>query len=88
MACKRGYINPSTRTYKTVEPKIEIIINKSEVIYTTSDNEKIILTRVETTDEIYWMYDNKILTDYVALEESYKVLNRDIKLKTILENEF
>ena len=53
MACKRGYINPSTRTYKTVEPKIEIIINKSEVIYTTSDNEKIILTRVETTDEIY-----------------------------------
>jgi hypothetical protein len=70
-----------------VEPKIEIIISKSEVVYTNYDNEKIILTRVETTDKVYWMNNDKILPDYVALEESYKMLNRDLKIEKILEND-
>jgi hypothetical protein len=86
MAHRKGYIT-SKRTYKTVEPKIEIIISKSEVIYTNYDNEKIILTRVETTDKVYWMNNDKILPDYVALEESYKMLNRDLKIEKILEND-
>ena len=86
MAYRKSYLT-SKRTYKTVEPKIEIIISKSEVVYTNYDNEKIILTRVETTDKVYWMNNDKILPDYVALEESYKMLNRDLKIEKILEND-
>lgn len=77
-----------SKTIKTTstQPGMEIVLNKREVIY-TNENGKLLVTRIQTNNSTYWMYNNEIVEDVYGLEETYKIVNRDSKIDTILSNE-
>jgi beta-lactamase class D len=76
----------SKTTTTSVQPEMEIVLNKQEVIY-TNENGKLLFTRIQTNNSTYWMYNNEIVEDVYGLEETYKIVNRDSKIDTILSNE-
>lgn len=82
----RGAGRSKTKTTKSVEPGMEIVISKQEVIY-TNENGKLLVTRIQTNNSTYWMHNNEIVEDVYGLEETYKIVNRDSKIDTILSNE-
>lgn len=84
---KQGYrgVGKSTTT-TNVQPEMEIVLNKREVIY-TNENGKLLVTRIQTNNSTYWMYNNEIVEDVYGLEETYKIVNRDSKINTILGDE-
>jgi hypothetical protein len=69
------------------EPSMEIVLSKQEVIYTKQDNRHILVIRIQTNNRVYWMYNNEILEKTDEFEEMYRILNRDFKINTILDNE-
>ena len=84
---KQGYrgVGKSTTT-TNVQPEMEIVLNKREVIY-TNENGKLLVTRIQTNNSTYWMYNNEIVEAVYGLEETYKIVNRDSKINTILGDE-
>jgi len=77
------------KTIKTtsVEPGMEIVLSKQEVIYTDPDGKHVLVIRIQTNDRVYWMYNNEILETTDGFEEMYRIVNRDSKIDTILSNE-
>jgi hypothetical protein len=78
-----------SKTVKTtsVQPEMEIVLNKQEVIYTDQDNRHVLVIRIQTNNRVYWMYNNEILETTDGFEEMYRVVNRDSKIDTLLGNE-
>jgi hypothetical protein len=78
-----------SKTVKTtsVEPGMEIVISKQEVIYTDPDEKHVLVIRIQTSNRVYWMYNNEILETTDGFEEMYRIVNRDSKIDTILSNE-
>jgi len=64
------------------EPGMEIVLNKQEVIYTDNNGKIYLINRIQTNKRVYWMHNNEILED--GFEEIYKVVNRDSKIDTLL----
>lgn len=52
-----------SKTIKTtsVEPGMEIVLSKQEVIYTDPDEKHVLVIRIQTNNRVYWMYNNEIL---------------------------
>ena len=85
---KQGYRGSGkSTTTKSVQPGIEIVLNKQEVIYTDAEDVKHLIIRIQTNNRVYWMYNNEILETDDGFEEMYKIVNRDSKIDTILNNE-
>jgi|688.fasta_scaffold2463757_2 hypothetical protein len=78
-----------SKTVKTtsVQPEMEIVLNKREVIYTDAEDVKHLIIRIQTNNRVYWMYNNEILETTDGFEEMYRIVNRDSKINTILGNE-
>ena len=70
-----------------VQPEMEIVLNKREVIYTDQEDRHVLVIRIQTNNRVYWMYNNEILETDDGFEEMYKIVNRDSKIDTILSNE-
>lgn len=68
----------------TIQPEMEIVLNKQEVIYTDDRDRHVLITRLETNNRVYWIHNNEILETTDEFEEMYKVVNRDSKIDTIL----
>lgn len=81
----RGLGKNTTTT--NVQPEMEIVLNKREVIYTDQDNRHVLVIRIQTNNRVYWMYNNEILETTDGFEEMYRIVNRDSKINTILGNE-
>lgn len=81
----RGGGKPKKTT--SVQPEMEIVLNKQEVIYTDAEDVKHLIIRIQTNNRVYWMYNNEILETTDGFEEMYRVVNRDSKIDTILSNE-
>jgi hypothetical protein len=77
----------SKTTTTSVQPEMEIVLNKQEVIYTDVDNKHHLVIRINTNNRVYWMYNNEILETTDEFEEFYKIVNRDSKIDTILGDE-
>ncbi len=77
----------SKTTTTSVQPEMEIVLNKQEVIYTDADNKHHLVIRINTNNRVYWMYNNEILETTDEFEEFYKIVNRDSKIDTILGDE-
>lgn len=77
----------SKPTTTSVQPEMEIVLNKQEVIYTDQDNRHVLVIRIQTNNRVYLMYNNEILETTDGFEEMYRVVNRDSKIDTILSNE-
>lgn len=85
---KQGYRGSGkSTTTKSVQPGIEIVLNKQEVIYTDAEDVKHLIIRIQTNNRVYWMYNNEILETTDGFEEMYRIVNRDSKINTILGNE-
>ncbi len=85
---KQGYRGSGkSTTTKSVQPGIEIVLNKQEVIYTDAEDVKHLIIRIQTNNRVYWMYNNEILETTDGFEEMYRIVNRDSKINTILSNE-
>lgn len=85
---KQGYRGSGkSTTTKSVQPEMEIVLSKQEVIYTDEDNKHHLVIRINTNNRVYWMYNNEILETTDKFEEFYKIVNRDSKINTILSNE-
>ena len=86
---KQGYRGSGkSTTTKSVQPGIEIVLNKQEVIYTDAEDVKHLIIRIQTNNRVYWMYNNEILETTDGFEEMYRIVNRDSKINTILSNEW
>lgn len=83
----RGAGRSKTTTTTSVQPEMEIVLSKQEVIYTDQDNRHFLVIRINTNNRVYWMYNNEILETTDEFEEFYKIVNRDSKIDTILSNE-
>ena len=83
----RGAGRSKTTTTTSVEPGMEIVLSKQEVIYTDQDNRHVLVIRIQTNERVYWMYNNEILETTDGFEEMYRIVNRDSKIDTILGNE-
>lgn len=85
---KQGYrgVGKSTTT-TNVQPQMEIVLNKREVIYTDQEDRHVLVIRIQTNNRVYWMYNNEILETTDGFEEMYRIVNRDSKIDTILSNE-
>ena len=70
-----------------VQPEMEIVLNKREVIYTDQEDRHVLVIRIQTNNRVYWMYNNEILETTDGFEEMYRIVNRDSKINTILSNE-
>ena len=70
-----------------VQPEMEIVLNKREVIYTDQEDRHVLVIRIQTNNRVYWMYNNEILETDDGFEEMYRIVNRDSKIDTILSNE-
>jgi hypothetical protein len=77
----------SKTTTTSVQPEMEIVLNKREVIYTDQDNRHVLVIRIQTNNRVYWMYNNEILETTDGFEEMYRIVNRDSKIDTLLGNE-
>ena len=85
---KQGYRGSGkSTTTKSVQPGIEIVLNKQEVIYTDAEDVKHLIIRIQTNNRVYWMYNNEILETTDGFEEMYRIVNRDSKINTLLANE-
>ena len=85
---KQGYRGSGkSTTTKSVQPGIEIVLNKQEVIYTDAEDVKHLIIRIQTNNRVYWMYNNEILETTDGFEEMYRIVNRDSKIDTLLANE-
>lgn len=85
---KQGYRGSGkSTTTKSVQPGMEIVLNKGEVIYTDAEDVKHLIIRIQTNNRVYWMYNNEILETTDGFEEMYRIVNRDSKINTILSNE-
>jgi len=85
---KQGYRGSGkSTTTKSVQPGMEIVLNKGEVIYTDAEDVKHLIIRIQTNNRVYWMYNNEILETTDGFEEMYRIVNRDSKIDTILSNE-
>ena len=85
---KQGYRGSGkSTTTKSVQPGMEIVLNKGEVIYTDAEDVKHLIIRIQTNNGVYWMYNNEILETTDGFEEMYRIVNRDSKINTILSNE-
>ena len=85
---KHGYRGGGkSSTTKSVQPGMEIVLNKGEVIYTDAEDVKHLIIRIQTNNRVYWMYNNEILETTDGFEEMYRIVNRDSKINTILSNE-
>ena len=84
---KQGYRGSGKSTTKSVQPEMEIVLNKQEVIYTDQDNRHVLVIRIQTNNRVYWMYNNEILEITDGFEEMYRIVNRDSKIDTLLANE-
>jgi hypothetical protein len=82
----RGAGRSKTKTTKSVEPGMEIVLSKQEIIYTDPDEKHVLVIRIQTNNRVYWMYNNEIL-ETTGFEEMYRIVNRDSKIDTILSNE-
>jgi hypothetical protein len=83
----RGTSQSTTSTTTSVEPGMEIVLSKQEVIYTDPDGKHVLVIRIQTNNGVYWMYNNEILETTDGFEEMYRIVNRDSKIDTILSNE-
>ena len=83
----RGVGKGKSTTTKSVQPGMEIVLNKREVIYTDAEDVKHLIIRIQTNNRVYWMYNNEILETTDGFEEMYRIVNRDSKIDTILSNE-
>jgi hypothetical protein len=83
----RGGGRSKSTTTTSVQPEMEIVLNKQEVIYTDQDNRHLLIIRIQTNKRAYWMYNNEILETDDGFEEMYRIVNRDSKIDTILGNE-
>jgi hypothetical protein len=83
----RGAGRSKTTITTSVQPEMEIVLNKREVIYTDQDNRHVLVIRIQTNKRVYWMYNNEILETTDGFEEMYRIVNRDSKIDTILGNE-
>lgn len=80
---KKSYRGSVTSASASVtEPGMEIVLNKQEVIYTDNNGKIYLINRIQTNKRVYWMHNNEILED--GFEEIYKVVNRDSKIDTLL----
>ena len=70
-----------------VQPEMEIVLNKREVIYTDQEDRHVLVIRIQTNNRVYWMYNNEIFETTDGFEEMYRIVNRDSKINTILGNE-
>jgi hypothetical protein len=86
-AYHRNYRGAGRTTTTNVQPGMEIVLNKQEVIYTDQDNRHVLVIRVQTNNRAYWMYKNEILETDDGFEEMYRIVNRDSKIDTILGDE-
>ena len=85
---KQGYRGSGkSTTTKSVQPGIEIVLNKQEVIYTDAEDVKHLIIRIQTNNRVYWMYNNEIFETTDGFEEMYRIVNRDSKIDTLLANE-
>ena len=82
-----SYRGAGRTTTTNVQPGMEIVLSKQEVIYTDKDNRHLLVTRVQTNNRAYWMYNNEILETDDGFEEMYRIVNRDSKIDTILGDE-
>jgi hypothetical protein len=83
----RGAGRSKSTTTTSVQPEMEIVLSKQEVIYTDQDNRHVLVIRIQTNKRVYWMYNNEILETTDGFEEMYRIVNRDSKINTILSNE-
>lgn len=83
---KQGY-RGSSKSTTNIQPEMEIVLNKQEVIYTDQDNRHVLVIRIQTNNRVYWMYNNEILETTDGFEEMYRIVNRDSKIDTLLANE-
>jgi hypothetical protein len=83
----RGTGRSKSTTTTSVQPEMEIVLSKQEVIYTDQDNRHVLVIRIQTNKRVYWMYNNEILETTDGFEEMYRIVNRDSKIDTILGNE-
>lgn len=86
---KQGYRGrgSSQSTTTNVQPEMEIVLNKREVIYTDQEDRHVLVIRIQTNNRVYWMYNNEIFETTDGFEEMYRIVNRDSKINTILGNE-
>jgi len=70
-----------------VQPEMEIVLNKREVIYTDQEDRHVLVIRIQTNNRVYWMYNNEIFETTDGFEEMYRIVNRDSKIDTLLANE-
>ena len=70
-----------------VQPEMEIVLNKREVIYTHQEDRHVLVIRIQTNNRVYWMYNNEIFETTDGFEEMYRIVNRDSKIDTLLANE-
>jgi hypothetical protein len=84
---KQSYRGTGRSTTTNVQPEMEIVLSKQEVIYTDQDNRHVLVIRIQTNKRVYWMYNNEILETTDGFEEMYRIVNRDSKINTILSNE-
>ena len=83
----RGAGKSKATTTTSVQPEMEIVLNKQEVIYTDAEDVKHLIIRIQTNNRVYWMYNNEILETTDGFEEMYRIVNRDSKIDTLLGNE-
>lgn len=83
----RGTGKSKPTTTKSVQPEMEIVLSKQEVIYTDEDNKHHLVIRINTNNRVYWMLNDEILETTDKFEEFYKIVNRDSKINTILGDE-
>ena len=70
-----------------VQPEMEIVLNKREVIYTDQEDRHVLVIRIQTNNRVYWMYNNEIFETTDGFEEMYRIVNRDSKIDTLLAYE-
>jgi hypothetical protein len=83
----RGAGKSKATTTTSVQPEMEIVLSKQEIIYTDPDEKHVLVIRIQTNNRVYWMYNNEILETTDGFEEMYRIVNRDSKIDTILSNE-
>ena len=65
----RGTGRSKSTTTTSVQPEMEIVLSKQEVIYTDVDNKHHLIIRIQTNNRVYWMYNNEILETTDEFEE-------------------
>jgi hypothetical protein len=87
----RGAGKSKATTTTSVQPEMEIVLSKQEIIYTDPVEKHVekhlLVIRIQTNNRVYWMYNNEILETTDGFEEMYRIVNRDSKIDTILSNE-